>query len=125
MTFTRSTRQKELLSSLLQYFPSFFNAHDLLQKAKKHDPKVGIATIYRFLSQITSQGQIHSYLCDRKTIYSTSKENHSHFHCEICNTTKHLNLNSLNFLKEQKIGQICHIQLDVTGICQSCLKKDK
>lgn len=94
----------------------FFSAEELHQ----HVPTIGIATIYRFLNKSVKNGELHAYQCNRKFIYSSSKKNHSHFLCEKCAEVKHINLNKLDFLNSQIKGKVCHIQIDITGICEKC-----
>ncbi len=113
----RQTKQKQTLHTVLQKMNNFFNAEDLHAKV----PTIGMATIYRYLNTAVKQGEIHSYQCERKTVYSTSKKNHSHFTCEKCGETKHIHLNKLDFLKNQLKEKICHVQIDIAGICEKCL----
>lgn len=123
MKNSRQTKQKEIMQEEIQKTTSFFTAEELLQKVNKKDSKIGIATIYRFLKDLTKKGKIHSYTCNRKTIYSLQKKSHCHFICEKCSKTKHLEIKSLNFLKDQIKNSICHFQIDITGICENCKNK--
>lgn len=117
----RATQQKKLIEQELQSFSSFFNAEELYQKVVRKNAKIGIATIYRFLNDLIKNGDIHSFQCDRKTLYSNSKKNHCHFTCEKCGERKHIEIKKLDFLKPQVQGEVCHFQIDVTGICKKCL----
>ena len=69
------------------------------------------------------KGQIHSYQCNYHTIYSTNTKNHSHFHCEQCQKTIHIEIKNLDFLKDHLPGEACHFQLDVSMICNECAKR--
>jgi Fur family peroxide stress response transcriptional regulator len=122
---SRNTIQKELLLELSDSFNSFFDAEELLEKAQKNmkGKNIGIATVYRFLSEATKNGNLHSYTCDRRTIYSNNSNNHSHFICEKCHKKIHINISNIDFIKKNIPGSICHFQIDVTGICNSCNKK--
>ena len=119
---TRQTRQKSILEEEIKKFNSFFAAEELHEKAKRKDNKIGIATVYRFLKEIKNKNQIHSYLCNRKTIYSISKKNHCHFLCQKCGKIIHINIDSIDFLKRNFEGEICHFQINVEGICDDCRK---
>jgi Fur family ferric uptake transcriptional regulator len=119
----RQTKQKELLSEEVKKFKSFFTAEELLIKAKKKDSRLGIATVYRFLSDLTNKREIHSYVCDRKTIYSMEDNIHCHFTCEKCGKVEHIKFNSLDFIKNKVKGSICHFQIDIFGTCESCYKE--
>jgi len=116
----RSTKQKQLIEQEISSFSSFFNAEKLYDKVSKKNSKVGIATIYRFLNDLTKNGEIHSFLCNRKTLYSNSKKNHCHFSCEKCGERKHIEIKKLDFLYRQVEGEICHFQIDISGICKRC-----
>lgn len=119
----RQTKQLKIMEEELAKFNAFFTAEDLHKKLLHHDQKTGIATIYRYLKQLVDSGKIHSYSCDRKTLYSTSKQNHCHFRCEHCNTVKHITLRNLNFLEKELAQKICHLQIDIAGICEECARR--
>ncbi|MCA9487936.1 MAG: transcriptional repressor [Nanoarchaeota archaeon] len=124
MKNSRKTKQKEILEKEINKIESFFTAEDLLEKANKIDEKIGIATIYRFLKELTKKGELHSYLCNRKKIYSKNKKSHCHFKCKRCGKSSHINIESLDFLKKQIKSPICHFQIDITGTCENCLKNN-
>ena len=117
----RATQQKKIIEQEIASFNSFFNAEELYHKVSKKNSKIGIATIYRFLNDVTKNGEIHSFQCNRKTLYSNSKKNHCHFICEKCGERKHLEIKKLDFLDKQVGEEVCHFQIDVTGMCKRCL----
>ncbi len=114
----RQTKQKQQLTQALQTFKSFFTAEDL--HTKLENKKIGVATVYRFLKTLTENGELHSYQCNRRTLYSTHKKSHCHFTCERCGSMKHIDIKTIDFLKNQLQEQICHFQIDVSGVCQKC-----
>ncbi|MDO8656565.1 MAG: transcriptional repressor [Nanoarchaeota archaeon] len=120
----RLTKQKHLLEEAIGKYRSFFNAEEVHQKVSERNPKIGLATIYRYLNDQVNVGKLHSYTCNRRTLYSTSKKNHCHFHCERCGEIKHIQLQRLDFLKQDIEGDICHFQIDVKGICRECILMD-
>ena len=117
----RKTKQKQLIEDEIKKLDSFFTAEELFQNVKKQDYKMGIATIYRFLRDLKKKEKLHSYLCNRKTVYSKDENNHCHFICQKCGQIKHFDVKSLDFLKIKE--NICHFQIDVHGTCKKCLKK--
>lgn len=119
---SRNTIQKELLEKNINKMPPFFTADDLFSKVK--DENIGIATIYRFLKEKTKHHLLHSYICEKKTVYSKQKTNHCHFACQICKKSFHFDTKNIDFLKKNLKAQICHFQIDVTGVCEECLKND-
>ena len=119
----RTTIQKRLLNEEVKKQNTFFNAEDIYNKILIRHPTIGIATVYRFLKQLEEKGEIHSFLCENRKIYSLGKKNHAHFTCEKCNEIKHIIVKKVDFLKESIEGELCHLQIDATGICKKCLKK--
>jgi Fe2+ or Zn2+ uptake regulation protein len=119
----RQTKQKNAISEELVKFSSFFTAEDLFAKVKDRD--MGVATVYRFLKNLRDKGKIHSYICNRRTLYSKDKQSHSHFICERCGKVEHFKIENVDFLKDKIKGSICHFQLDVSGVCVECLSKQK
>ena len=119
----RTTIQKRLLNEEVKKQNTFFNTEDFYNKILIKHPTIGIATIYRFLKQLEEKGEIHSFLCENRKIYSLGKKNHAHFTCEKCNEIKHITVRKVDFLKESIEGEVCHLQIDVAGICKKCLKK--
>ncbi len=122
---SRKTKQKELIQSEISTFTSLFTADDLFDKIRKKDKTIGIATVYRFLKDLRKKKELHSYMCDRKMVYSREKNNHCHFICQKCDTVTHFNIDKIDFLQTKIKGEICHFQIDVHGICDICLNQEK
>lgn len=120
---SRQTEQKTLLQKELSNLHSFFTAEDLHNKVKNNS--IGIATVYRFLKELKNKNELHSYICDRRFIYSKNKSNHCHFTCQECSKVIHIDIDSIDFMKKNVKGDICHFQIDVEGICKDCQNKKK
>jgi Fur family transcriptional regulator, ferric uptake regulator len=118
----RQTRQKMLVEDQIRRMNSFFDAEDLYRSVFEKDRSIGIATVYRCLNRLTADGAIHSYQCSRKTVYSKMNGSHCHFTCKRCHERKHITIKALDFLQKEIAGDICHFQIDVTGICSKCKK---
>ena len=76
------------------------------------------------IKDLSDKRQIHSYVCNRKTIFSKEDKSHCHFICKKCGKIEHIKVNSLDFIKNKINGSICHFQIDVTGLCDDCSKKN-
>ncbi|MFH1014121.1 MAG: transcriptional repressor [Thermoplasmatota archaeon] len=125
MKKTRKTRQKELIRSEIKSFSSFFTADELFEKIKTKDPNVGMATVYRLLKNLRKRKELHSFLCDRKMVYSKDTNNHCHFICQKCDRIEHFSVDKIDFLRTKIKGDICHFQIDVHGVCDECLRLKK
>ncbi len=122
MTESRETKQKKEIDYAVNNTKTFFTAQDIYNKVKKNN--IGIATVYRFLNELKKNRKIHFYVCNRKALYSLKNMNHSHFICESCGKIDHLNISRIDFLKNFVSGEICHFQIEVSGICESCKRRN-
>ena len=113
----------KLLGDELSKMKSFFTIDEFMEKIHAQDKNIGIATIYRFLSEKENNHELHSYTCERKKVYSRSDVQHCLFICEKCGKTEHLKIEKIDFLKSKIQGEMCHFQIDVHGVCNACLKK--
>lgn len=118
----RTTKQKVMMEKAISGFETFFTAEELFSSMNE---EIGIATIYRFLNDEKKNGNLHSYLCERKTLYSKNKTNHCHFICSECNRITHIDIEKIDFLKKDIPGKMCHFQIDVYGVCNDCQKRIK
>jgi Fe2+ or Zn2+ uptake regulation protein len=118
----RTTRQKEAIVEELKKIESFFSAEDLYEKVKQKEKNIGIATIYRFLNESKDKGEIFTYTCNRRKIYSIGKKSHCHFECEKTGKVIHFDVDNIDFLKNKIPGIITSFQLEVKGICKDCNK---
>jgi len=120
---SRNTRQRDLLQLELEDMIGFFSAEDFHRIILKKMPGIGIATIYRFLNETVKNSQLHSYYCDKRAVYSNSKNNHCHYICQKCGKKHHVDIKNIDSIKRSIKGSICHFQIDVYGVCENCLKK--
>lgn len=117
----RLTNQKKILQEEVKKITEIFDAPELLSRVKKKNPGMGLATIYRFLKELENKGEIHSYYCDKRKIYSHNEKNHVHFICESCGAKIHVKLDKIDLPKNIP-GKVCHFQLDIMGVCEECLR---
>ena len=117
---SRQTKQRTIIGEEVRKFSTFFTAEEILARVHERDPKIGIATVYRYLNDAEGVERPHQYYCDRRKVYSFHSDNHCHFVCTICGRTSHFNLERLDFLRSGLKGRICHFQIDVHGVCDTC-----
>jgi Fe2+ or Zn2+ uptake regulation protein len=115
---TRETHQKEIIRKELENMKNLFTGEELFIRVRAKN--IGKATVYRFLKDLRNNGQIHTYLCDRRMTYSKEKRSHCHFTCEKCGKMQHFEIKEVDFINKNLNGKMCHFQLDVTGICNNC-----
>ena len=120
---TRNTKQKEILNKEIAKFKTFFSAEQLHDRIKVVDENMGMATIYRHLKSLRKDGEIYSYTCQGKLVYSTENKSHCHYICEETGKVTHIEVDSLDFLKDKIPGSITSFQIEVKGICKKHTKK--
>lgn len=124
MALIRQTKQKGIIEEEIRKFKTFFTAEDVHEKVRERDPRIGIATVYRYLNNYEGDDKLHHYICDRRKVYSFKSDNHCHFECTVCGRTSHFHIEKIDFLKRSINGSICHFQIDVSGVCDECQGKD-
>jgi Fe2+ or Zn2+ uptake regulation protein len=121
MAERRETRQKREIENAISKINKLFTAEEIYYKAK--DKGIGIATVYRFLKEMEKNREIHAFSCDRRKLYSKKGMAHSHFVCESCGVKKHIVLDKIDFLKKYVDEDLCHVQIELSGICAHCKNK--
>lgn len=111
----RNTRQKKIIEDEINTKAGFFNVEDIYESIKKVDAGIGVATIYRNLNRLVDEGKLHVYLCERKQVYSKTKQ-HCHFIDEKTGKVTHFEIKNLDFLKNKLPGTITSFQIEVRGI---------
>ncbi|WP_189004752.1 Fur family transcriptional regulator [Deinococcus malanensis] len=85
MTATRSTRQRDVISRVLDGAEGPLTVGEVLRRAQTDLPGLGIATVYRTLKLLTEQRRIHPVALDGETLYEPSgRGHHHHFSCTSC-----------------------------------------
>ena len=85
MTASRSTRQRDVITRVLQDAPGPLGVGEVHQRAQAELPRLGIATVYRTLKLLTEQRRIHPVLLDGETLYEAAgRGHHHHFSCTRC-----------------------------------------
>ncbi|MCX8166734.1 MAG: transcriptional repressor [Candidatus Micrarchaeota archaeon] len=123
---SRKTKQKELLYKIISKQKRLFSAKNIYDLCKKN--KIGFSTVYRFINSLVKKGVLHKFYCNEEALYSLSSKSHTHLICENCNSIFHLKepeikIDASHFKNDLNEFQICHIQIDMFGICKSCLNK--
>lgn len=124
---SRTTHQKKLIQEEINRFENFFSTEELHERLSKKDKNIGIATIYRYLKNEKEKRNLHSFKCENKQIYSKTNNIHAHFICQKCNKITHFELKDISVIKQNVKGSICHLNLEVHGLCDKCslnLKND-
>ena len=121
MKIGRKTRQKETIQEIVENFDKSFRVEDIYGKVKSEG--IGVATVYRYLSDLRKEGKINYFVCDGRALYSKDRIQHTHFHCTECDRSTHIQDVKLPLGKITN-GKIESFQLEIRGICKTCLQEE-
>jgi len=130
----RITAQRRLLVGIIQDSPRHLDAATLLEIARKRDPDIDRATVYRTLGLLKSRGLIDELdlmHIDGEKHYYEAKTNRDHCHmaCFRCGAIMEYTSSSFEKLKQEMVKQsgfqIRVVRLEVGGFCKGCQKRGK
>lgn len=127
----RNSKQKDIVYTTLCENLIHPTADELYSILMKKQADVGVATVYRNLSKLSSQGKVRKITgLDGVSHYDSRLEAHYHFICEGCGCIKDIEINELGFackaerLKDCKISSVDIVLRGYCNICED-LQKEK
>ena len=127
----RITAQRRLLVGIIQDSPRHLDAATLLEIARKQDPEIDRATVYRTISLLKDRGLIDEldlmHIEGEKHYYEAkTSRDHCHMACFRCGAIMEYASSSFEKLKEEMARQsgfqIRVVRLEVGGFCKQCQK---
>jgi Fur family transcriptional regulator, ferric uptake regulator len=127
----RITVQRRLLVGIIQDSPRHLDAATLLEIAKRQDPNIDRATVYRTIALLKNRGLIDEldlmHIEGEKHYYEAkTNRDHCHMACFRCGAIMEYASLSLEKLKEEMVKQsgfqIRVVRLEVGGFCKRCQK---
>jgi Fur family transcriptional regulator, ferric uptake regulator len=127
----RITAQRRLLVGIIQDSPRHLDAATLLEIARKQDPDIDRATVYRTLGLLKTRGLIDEldlmHIQGEKHYYEAkTNRDHCHMACFRCGAIMEYTSASFEKLKEEMVRQsgfqIRVVRLEVGGVCKRCQK---
>lgn len=129
----RITAQRRLLVEIIQDSPRHLDAATLLEIARKRDPEIDRATIYRTIALLKNRGLIDEldlmHIEGEKHYYEAkTNRDHCHMACFRCGAIMEYASSSFEKLKKEMVKQsgfqIRVVRLEVGGFCKRCRKLD-
>jgi Fur family ferric uptake transcriptional regulator len=130
----RLTAQRRALIETIQEATSHLDAASLLSLARKRDPKIDRATVYRTIELLKRLGLIDEldlmHLEGEKHYYEVkTRKDHLHLACFRCGAIEEFSSPAFERLKRE-IGSknefdIQVIRLEVGGLCKRCARRPK
>ena len=122
-----TTPRLKILALMENAKPHHMSAESIYQKLKDQGDDVGLATVYRVLTQFETAGLIHRHNFEEGSSVFEISSNHHHDHivCERCGTVKEFFddvIEKRQAAIANKSGfKITEHHHTIYGICQSCL----
>ena len=120
---TRHSKQRDAVFRNLCSRFDHPTAEELYLSLKKELPDISLATVYRNLSVLESEGKIMRIACDGTSRYDAVFADHAHFICRLCGKVTDIPISELNITKQISgnfDGIIETQSLIFGGICPEC-----
>lgn len=127
----RRSRQRERILSLLQRERVHVTANWVYDQLRIEFPTLSLGNVYRNLNILVDQGQaVRLPFGSTFDVYEAYREPHCHFVCDRCGTIEDVFVPQEHQLAvrehvEAATGHhVLHQELDLRGVCRSCLSLD-
>jgi len=122
----RNTWQREAVRAALDTTGGFVSAQALHARLRDEGSSIGLATVYRALSDLATDGAADSLQQDGESLYRacSSGTHHHHLICRICGTTVEIEADEVEVwaqrvASEHGFTRANHV-VDVFGECAAC-----
>jgi Fur family ferric uptake transcriptional regulator len=122
----RNTWQREAVREALGDSEGFVSAQSLHASLKGGGSTVGLATVYRALADLATEGEADSLQQDGESLYRacTPNSHHHHLICRTCGTTVEIAADEVETWAQTVAAQHGFTQprhiVDVFGYCPDC-----
>ena len=122
----RITPQRRLILDTLAQAGGHLDAGEIYERARLHDPRLSLSTIYRTLTALKASGVVRELHLDQEHHHYEldSQDRHSHLVCLECGRV--VEVDSTPFVEAaQMVGQahgfqVVGAQVELTGRCADC-----
>jgi Fur family ferric uptake transcriptional regulator len=117
---------------ILEQSSGHLDAEQVFERARKRDPRIGIATVYRTLALLKEMGLVDEHLFGEDHGHFETKQTgapHFHFTCLKCGKVIEFQSNQVMKLArqlcEKESLQVVEIHLHFRGYCDRCLPSEQ
>jgi Fur family transcriptional regulator, ferric uptake regulator len=122
----RRTRQKQAIEAVLEKHKNPLTAPEIQSLALREVPRLGLATVYRFLKALAKDGRVVSVeIPGQMPRYERAdKGHHHHFLCRVCGEVFELErcLAGIKTMAPPRFRVEDH-EITLYGSCEACLAK--
>ena len=126
MTPKRNTWQREAVREALSESEAFVSAQALHTNLRAGGSSIGLATVYRALADLATEGEADSLQQEGESLYRacTPGTHHHHLICRNCGLTVEIEADAVEqwarqVAAEHGFTQPNHV-VDVFGLCENC-----
>lgn len=126
----RMTRRRSLVLEILRKH-GHLDAYELLAMARKKDPRISLATVYRALAYFRERDVIHGRTFGEGhahfEIHDAETGSHAHFVCTRCGKLREITgrfIRDMEALARREKFSISRAHLDLFGLCEECTRKE-
>ena len=125
----RVTRQRKLILEVLEESRGHLDAEDIHDRVKAHDPRIGLATVYRTLALLKAVGLVieHSLGEEHGHFEAVQELPHYHFTCIRCRQVIEFEApavtEAVQSLIDRESVQVIDVHLSLTGYCSNCCEE--
>jgi Fur family ferric uptake transcriptional regulator len=122
----RNTWQREAVRDALESNDGFLSAQSLHSQLRRAGSPIGLATVYRALTDLAVAGEADSLQQEGESLYRacTPGQHHHHLICRNCGLTVEIEADEVerwaqNIAAKHGFTQANHV-VDVFGLCANC-----
>lgn len=122
----RNTWQRDAVRDALGRTEEFVSAQSLHSRLRESGSPIGLATVYRALADLATEGEADSLQAEGESLYRacTPGQHHHHLICRNCGLTVEIEADDVerwaqSVAAEHGFTQANHI-VDVFGFCANC-----
>jgi Fur family ferric uptake transcriptional regulator len=126
MTAKRNTWQKDAVRHALSEATGFVSAQDLHLVLRNHGSTIGLATVYRALADLATQGEADSLQSkDGELLYrACGTDHHHHLICRQCGKTVEIEAEKVEAWADEVAKAHGFVRpshtIDIFGDCENC-----
>ena len=121
------SKQREIVYQAVTSSCDHPSAELVLARAKTIMPSINLATVYRNLNALISEGKIKKVVAEGGDRFDKTLENHAHFQCKKCGAVvdvMEIDFSVLTSLGFSRYNQVDDVEVAFKGVCKDCLKNN-
>lgn len=120
----RTTAQRLAVLRAVGEAEGGFTAAELHERARRHEPRLGLATTYRTIELLREHGGLHALVADGRPVFVRCRpEHHHHLVCTSCGAVEDTDLcaapSEAELRRHHGFRADGH-ELDIYGTCRRC-----